>query len=1053
MRKQAIAFCAAASSRPVLMIYGGDLTPMLMKFRQTTVVAGSRIVRVGGRACEWCIHRCYFMWQDDHDVLRVRTAFEAPVLMASKKTWHTYACAERLAPLLQSWHPTGVSISWYVFDRGARAPMVRLLRRRHAMALRKIENPLEHTMADVCDWVVDSACADHDVQNGLCKGCSLGHDKMKELTKNIFKGVRSVRDTYDKLMETLPAWVRSLEIDNEKYDEDAVLSFWLFLGAKCSTAEALAAINLRWERGALRCHVSVMKLDDPLGHVGSLILASYRIRSFSDSRFLSLGRTCQGLASAWSVGLHEHMTFVRASPECGEYYTHCYDLLANDERLFVCKAAVVSHTTDDLHRLLLIDDRIARDPSRFIDSLMKQIHRVNFEAPLLLYERLATHVPGVNAVVLESVILRGCYCAGSYIDRRLFSIARKPVFQMCSGNVVEKVAKLGSSTTPKPKDLILQKAQTLLRLGTPQVLVVQAFELLGQAPWSIMKYEQMHGSGATQHRQHREYGPATLASKAVVHMMLPLVRAAQPVDPGAVQARRLEALEARRPERSGASGLFLRDAVRRRMDTLGSNATSRERFLAAQEVVRSSASSFRQLPLDLRRVFEQDAMVEKKLKRKELDQKIAVAEEALLAKRRRSAELEAASSTLRAGLAGWSETDLKELDAMMSEKNFSRQTIAQECEKQLHSPPIPTYETRCKMLDCDDDMPAEDHITCPAWIAQVCKHRELFADVALVYGALPDAPAFVLGYGSKSPFWAVFTKLLLVSDDDADKFETVCEFPWTRVGHAFIGSVDCSEWFYEDHELLEDAPPFVIPKLHFESKYYVWSDEAQQTYADFVEGLPAPVVAAKKARASEVDETLAEKHPWIRRVLAKTSEEQLARRAEVLDVAADEAEAADIAGVAEVLAEARMELADFGDDPHPDFVLEPRGGAFTKKVHGMAIDSYRGRAQAGLPTEWMQMHWRHGARSVTCSIEKFGARMCIAFCRLWCLMMQTWFDQFIDSVVGSAIIYSVIDVPSLLSPEIRLDVEALGEEHPTKVRFAIFLHLRPREVQLILKTC
>jgi hypothetical protein len=87
---------------------------------------------------------------------------------------------------------------------------------------------MERTMADLCDWVVDSACADHDVQNGLCKGCSLGHDKIKELTKSIFKGVRSVRDTYDKLMETLPAWVRSLEIDDEKYDEDAVLSFWLF---------------------------------------------------------------------------------------------------------------------------------------------------------------------------------------------------------------------------------------------------------------------------------------------------------------------------------------------------------------------------------------------------------------------------------------------------------------------------------------------------------------------------------------------------------------------------------------------------------------------------------------------------------------------------------------------------------------------------------------------------------------------------------------------------------------------------------------------------------
>ena len=164
----------------------------------------------------------------------------------------------------------------------------------------------------------------------------------------------------------------------------------------------------------------------------------------------------------------------------------------------------------------------------------------------------------------------------------------------------------------------------------------------------------------------------------------------------------------------------------------------------------------------------------------------------------------------------------------------------------------------------------------------------------------------------------------------------------------------------------------------------------------------------------------------------------------MLDVAADEAEAADIAGVAEVLVEARIELADFGDDPHPDFVLEPRGGAFTKKVHGMAIDSYRGRAQAGLPTEWMQMHWRHGARSVTCSIEKFGARMCIAFCRLWCLMMQTWFTEWVANDCVDVALYSVIDLDALLSDELRVELESLPEAHVSKLRLNSFRDLRPR---------
>lgn len=109
---------------------------------------------------------------------------------------------------MQSWHPDGISVSWYVFDRGCRAPLSRLLHRRHKLALADATSP----MKALTDWTLDSACADHDVQNGLCKGCCAGHATLDPLFRSIFKGIRSVRDTFDKLMETLPDWIKCLQV-------------------------------------------------------------------------------------------------------------------------------------------------------------------------------------------------------------------------------------------------------------------------------------------------------------------------------------------------------------------------------------------------------------------------------------------------------------------------------------------------------------------------------------------------------------------------------------------------------------------------------------------------------------------------------------------------------------------------------------------------------------------------------------------------------------------------------------------------------------------------
>ena len=68
------------------------------------------------------------------------------------------------------------------------------------------------TMADLMDWVMNSACAAHDTQNALCNAASFGFSDTATMYKNIFKAIRSARDTLTRLMASLPEWLCTLEM-------------------------------------------------------------------------------------------------------------------------------------------------------------------------------------------------------------------------------------------------------------------------------------------------------------------------------------------------------------------------------------------------------------------------------------------------------------------------------------------------------------------------------------------------------------------------------------------------------------------------------------------------------------------------------------------------------------------------------------------------------------------------------------------------------------------------------------------------------------------------
>jgi hypothetical protein len=98
-----------------------------------------------------------------------------------------------------------------------------------------------------------------------------------------------------------------------------------------------------------------------------------------------------------------------------------------------------------LHSTILKDDRVARDIDKYTQALTEGLVYVN-NLPLMLYQRLVKFCPGLAARKLENSVLRASYQAAGFVDRRVFSEARKPVNQMHVGDVPAKLAALKVSS-------------------------------------------------------------------------------------------------------------------------------------------------------------------------------------------------------------------------------------------------------------------------------------------------------------------------------------------------------------------------------------------------------------------------------------------------------------------------------------------------------------------------------------------------------------------------------------------------------------------------------
>lgn len=177
--------------------------------------------------------------------------------------------------------------------------------------------------------------------------------------RSMFITLESCRNAYDTLMRHIGGWL----VEVLKYEDPVGADFqavYFCLGVDDDEWMALMMeVQPRFSDGRLLVSSSLKDREDTPGVVTMLLMKLLEFRRWSDSRWLSIGRSCRSLVLSLMLGLDNLIQYSLRQKGTSSYYlggfpTHC---CAEVKRMSAV-IAMSSFGCDDGLRLLLEDDRL-----------------------------------------------------------------------------------------------------------------------------------------------------------------------------------------------------------------------------------------------------------------------------------------------------------------------------------------------------------------------------------------------------------------------------------------------------------------------------------------------------------------------------------------------------------------------------------------------------------------------------------------------------------------------------------------------------------------------
>ena len=1008
LRNKSEQLLAASRHQPVLYSYSSDATAILCQHVAEARQGTHTVVRKGRVLHELLMQRGFLRATspsgDDQVALLIRDPLP---LSVGKKSWNLFAAGAGFFPLLRHCGHEGICISHFVADRLAFSSLDRMFRQRQkAYYTPGMGPPLgeEAPLKEMTDWHVGCACAAHDAHNAL--KWSLSSFSGPEVVKDMHVVLEALRNSFAILHAHLPRFLATHlafrdAIDNSSATED----FWRTMGVDVENLDRVTEVAPWWDGSHLTVCATLKDDPDCLEKVSAVFLYFCRWRAFTETRWATIGPACRALVCCLCVGLEKLVSITRADTTVTDYNLHGFSRLSPSLKKFAVIAALASVVPDALLVELLADDRVVKRSETLRETVMEEMHWIESIGDSV-WARLGFVVGAHSSPSeLRHCVVHSASVAFAFVHKRIFQELESLPWRLAVGDIDQNLADLEESQEPI-SDMCAHRVRQLLRAGYNRATLKEAVSLLREVPWTSVPVEQAHGSCAVIHRQHPMYSLDTLAHRALVHQCRHLFVKDPEERKLDKQQAVVDALKKKQPGRVSGRHAFMGALAQSVKATLP--AGSKMPANATHELMRQHTTLYKNLDPQAMAVWDKVAELRSEVKAQAAQEEVTYRTATLDLQRSRYEVSLAEGMWTRTSLARFSDSDWAEMVVLMDSPSFARSEVTKLRAKALAPPEVPPQAVVEQLESCPVHASPPEVRMMPWWLKRLCQQRDELIGCILLTSLEEGALGYYFLHATKSPFHAMFLPVrmncpplppLLGTSEEG----TLAEWDsWTKWGFDFDPGV-----FVSDHRLGFPAEQkiLVIQDVFFQPGCRLVGGREAENLEKVLEQAPAAPVPepaqpnrSAKARKSAEQEALAQ-YPWLAEYLGKSGPSSSKRAKTSPDERGPaheppELDDAAMALVWEKIEAFRQQWGIDGTNHGADFVTAVKGGAWTQRHLGIAVERVTADARKGAPSLFCQTYGFNQGMSFT--LKRYGDLNCSALALEWCRRMQFWFDLWLE---------------------------------------------------------
>ena len=1014
LRSKVINMIVEAGQMPVLIHYSADGTPLSSKSRHRATLPSGKALIVTGRATdEFLVQHLFARYFDVSGTVKSSLLLCDPrPLTEGKGCLACFSIAKDFIVFPRDCGHAGICVVHCSFDRAMFEPMQQLVKKyvQHK-ALSYAEtmgDDVSLDLLELCDWSVASACALHDAHNAL-KWSMYNHFQDKLMLSDVYIAIASCINAYNLVHKHLAPWL----LEHLDYAPDDSLpcqrdleQLLTALRLDPELVDVLASdLRIWWSEGKLLVAMSRRDDADLFAKVFNAMMGVLRFKTFSSSRWVTVGTSCRCLVSALLLGLDSLVDRVRADPKSSDYHIGGFQKLDARAREFVAMACLTSFLSEAFLLRLMEDNRLVRqieELEAILDEEMQYLGTISD----FVWSALGK-VGGLRVQQIKSKTFLSAHVCVTFLQNKTLHEARQYPWSIAAGNQDENLDKLADLDVA-PGEPVAAKIWTLLQGGFSRQKIKDGLRLLLECPWGTASAEQQHASGTLVKKHHAEIGMDTLCLRALVHTMR-LILPSRSMEEKMLdrEHRRLCALMSRNPAKVSGRNLFFRDLLDVAKDRGVSSTKPGEKV--HELIMRRHSVHWTNMAPERRGQYMKQAEAERSGIRRKNTEDLNDAFDRIAALRQRTADNETECGPLRFSSCQLDSDDKDAWATMYDSTAFSHDRVKVLRERTLVAPPVIGADLQARL--------AEQRVWLrplptarPFWLGPMCRNRDEFENTALLLFVEEEWRAWKFMYATQSPLKAHFSELHAA--DWHLSTTTITNRTWSEG----MQRGDCMKWTcdtiakmdWSQLPVCDEERVFVLRHVYFDSPTTLSSVAEPVPLALYLSWLPTDAAAsstgetrprAAPARPRGGLSDILDRHPALTSLLtARTksnkpeSDDGSTSSSDASPAEGDVAPELDEDSVAAVFAELEKMREEWKDPvvDVPNFKVVLLGGPSLKKKTGAEFDAWKGIARGDALENWCKVYgMQAGARFNVATYGEGGGHQ---FASEWCRKMQFFYD-------------------------------------------------------------